>query len=335
MTINLATGFSGIRDQKKVVHRLNGFLQSGNIPHALLFIGNNGVGKKKTALAFAKALNCQTNAGRRSQQGATIEPCGACRPCKKIDAGHHPDVIVLEPEKSRIKIAAVRDLTTALAVKPYEARQRVVVINRSQALNPQAGNALLKLLEEPPAETILILTAVNRYSLLPTVVSRCQQVGFEPIPDTTLAAYLEQKDIPPEKACILGKLAGGSFVKADARREWIIQLVECLDDEGKCSQRAALSIAFAEMLAGDKDAIDDVIELMTTWFRDTAVVTAGSENVIHKDMLPRIKAAAGRCNTATALARIDCLETARKKIDANANIRLTMDIMLMNLFPGP
>lgn len=342
MTTNFAAG-SGIRNQDKVIHRLTGFFQSGNIPHALLFTGNDGVGKKKTALAFAGALNCRTIAGHGSLQGASLEPCGTCRPCKKIAAGHHPDVVVLEPVQSQIKIAAVRNLTAALAVKPYEALKRVVVIHRAQALNPQAANALLKLLEEPPADTILILIAVNTYSLLPTIVSRCQQISFKPIPDRTLAAYLEQKGILPEKAAILGKLAGGSFAKADSlaetdwlsRREWIIQLMERLDDDRMCSHWAALSMAFSEVLSRDRETVNDVLELMTTWFRDTVVVNGGSENVINHDMLPRLRMAAQRLSPKTVLSRIDHLETARKKLDANANLRLTIDIMLMNLFPGP
>ena len=198
-------------------------------------------------------------AGSRAE-GEPIEPCGTCRPCKKIAAGHHPDVIIVEPEQSRIKISAIRDLGNALAVKPYEALQRVVVIDQAQAMNPQAGNSLLKLLEEPPAKTILILIAVNTYSLLPTIVSRCQQVSFKPIPDQTLAEYLRQKGIPPEKADILGKLANGSFAKAESlaetdwlgRREWVIRVFERLGDDKECGRRAALSMAFSEMLAKDQ-----------------------------------------------------------------------------------
>jgi len=342
LTINFATGFSDISNQEKAVHRLTGFIQSGNIPHALLFSGMEGIGKKKTALVFAKALNCQTIARRQATARQPVEPCGICRPCKKIAAGHHPDVIVVEPEQSRIKISAIRDLGHTLAVKPYEALQRVVVIDQAQAMNPQAGNSLLKLLEEPPAGTILILIAVNTYSLLPTVVSRCQQVSFKPIPDHALAEYLIQKGISPEKAKILGKLANGSFSRAEdlagtewlQRREWVIRIFERLGDDRQGDRRVALSMAFSEMLAKDRDGIVDVLELLTSWFRDMAVVKGGSENVINMDLIPRIRQAAQRCSTMAVLSNIDRLETARKKIEANANIRLTMDVMLMNLFLG-
>ena len=320
------------------VQRLNGFIGSGNIPHALLFTGHDGIGKKKTALAFAMALNCHAIAGQSAKGRDPIEPCGTCRPCKKIAAGHHPDVIIVEPEQSRIKISAIRDLGHALAVKPYEALTRVVVVDQAQVMNPQAGNALLKLLEEPPAKTILILIAVNTYSLLPTIVSRCQQISFRPIPFQTLAEYLGQKGFPPAKAKILSKLANGSFAKAKrladadwlSRREWIIQAMERLSGERQDHCRAAHSLAFSEMLAKDRDAIEDVLELMTSWFRDVAVVKGGSENIVNQDLLPRVRQAAQRCSNQTVLSNIGLLETARKKIEANANLRLTLDIMLMN-----
>ena len=301
MTINIATGFSAISHQEKVVHRLVGFLRSGSIPHALLFTGIDGIGKKKTALAFAMALNCRTAAGRRSVQGESVEPCGACRPCKKIAAGHHPDVITVEPERFRIRISAIRDLGNTLAVKPYEALQRVVIIDQAQAMNPQAGNALLKLLEEPPAKTLLILIAVNTYSLLPTIVSRCQQVGFKPIPDQVLAADLEKKGNAPGK----GGNPGQTRQRQHARERMALRhrlaapprmghpgiaRILAVDQRGR---RAALSMALSEMLAKDKDSIDDILEFLKSWFRDMAVVKSGSENVINQDLLPSGEACGG------------------------------------------
>jgi DNA polymerase-3 subunit delta' len=342
LTINAASGFSAISNQETAVRRLSDLIRSGNIPHALLFTGLDGIGKKKTAMALATALNCHTISGQSCMGNEPIDPCGICRPCKKIAAGHHPDIIIVEPEQSRIKISAIRDLGNALAVKPYEAMTRVVVIDQAQAMNPQAGNALLKLLEEPPAKTILILIAVNTYSLLPTIVSRCQQISFRPIPFQALAKYLGQKGIPSEQAEILSQLANGSFANAERladtdwlnRREWIIRIVEHLGGNRQDDHRAALCMTFSEMLAKDRDAIPDVLALITSWFRDVAVVREGSKNIINQDLLPRIERAAQHCRTKTVLTHIGHLETARKKIEANANIRLTIDIMLMNLFPG-
>ncbi len=339
MTINFATGFSAIRNQETAVRRLTGLLRSGNIPHAFLFTGIDGIGKKKTALTFAGALNCQRVDEQGVAEDDAVVPCGKCRPCKKIASGHHPDIIVVAPEKSRIKIAAIRDLGRMLAVKPYEARQRVVIIDQAQAMNPKAGNALLKLLEEPPRKTFLILTAGNTYSLLSTVVSRCQQVKFKPIPEHSVVTHLEKKGVPHEEAAILGKLANGSFGKADSladtdwvnRRQWILQVIEPQDAGKKDSGQAVRSLAFSEILARDREAILDTLEFMKSWFRDLAVVRADSDRVVNKDQLDRIRQTARRYRTPRLLSKIDVLEAAQKNIEANANIRLTLDVMMMNL----
>ena len=284
-------------------------------------------------------LNCHTIAGQSGMDSESTEPCGLCRSCKKIAAGQHPDLIVDEPEQSRIKISAVRDLGNSLAVKPYEALTRVVIIDQAQAMNQQAGNALLKLLEEPPAKTILILIAVNTYSLLPTIVSRCQQIRFKPISFQILAEYLGRKGIAYEEAQTLGKLADGSFAKAKdladagwlSRREWIIRVTERLNSKKEGDHRAALCMAFSEMLARDKDVIDDALDLMTSWFRDIAVIKRGAQQVVNQDLLPRLQQAAQNCSMMGVLSSIGQLETARKKIKGNANIRLTMDILLLNI----
>lgn len=339
MIINFTAGFSAIRDQEKAVRRLTGLLQSGNIPHALLFTGMDGVGKKKTALTFAKALNCRRTRKRWMVNGDAMVPCGKCRPCKKISSGNHPDIIVIEPEKSRIKIARIRELGHMLAAKPYEAMQRVVIIDQAQAMNPEAGNSLLKMLEEPPEKTFLVLTAGSTGSLLPTVVSRCQQIRFRPIPVDTLVKYLGQQGIPHGEAEILGRLANGSFGKAASladtdwvsRRAWIIRIVEHHDQNKKSLLKSAEYLAFSEQLSQDRSNISDALEILQSWFRDLAVIRAGAGKVVNRDLIDRIKKAARRHRTPSLLSKIDVLEEARQKIEANANVRLTLDVMMMKL----
>jgi len=341
LTIKSAAGFSAIHHQEKAVHRLTGWLQGGNLPHALLFTGIDGIGKKKTALTFAGALNCRMAADRRTAVNSRIVPCGECRPCRKIEAGQHPDVIVITPEKSRIKILTIRNLGHTLAVKPYEASQRVVVIDQAQTMNPEAGNSLLKLLEEPPENTVLILIADNKHNLLPTIVSRCQQVAFKPIPGHAIAEYLEKQGVRGDKAAILAKLANGSYGKADSlvdagwvgRREWIIQLVDPHDGGGDRSVQIRSFLAFSELMSLNREAIPDALEILISWFRDLAVVKAGSNRVANTDLMEKIARAARHYETASLLADIDLLEAAKKNIQANVNTRLTLDVMMMNLSP--
>ena len=316
-----------------------GLLGRGNIPHALLFTGIDGIGKRKTALTVAAALNCRTADRPETGGSGAGAPCGQCRPCRKIISGNHPDVIVITPEKSRIKISAIRELVHTLAAKPYEASWRVVVIDQAEAMNPEAGNALLKLLEEPPENTILILTAGNTHSLLPTIVSRCQQVTFNPIPEKALVDHLEKQGLPHDKAAILAKQANGSYAKADrlvgtgwiGRREWILRVVAPPEGHDEPSLRIGALLAFSERLSRDREAIPDALDILTSWFRDLAVAKAGSGRLVNTDLAERIISIAAHYRMSRLLDGIAALETAKKNIQANLNPRLVLDIMMMKL----
>ena len=156
----------------KIVTRLRTKLREGRFPHALIFAGPEGVGKRTCALMFAKALNCR--------ESAPDDFCDACSQCRKIDAGVHPDVLVtgLEEEASEIKIVQVRDLLQTLGMRPLEGIHKVFIIDPADAMNAAAANALLKGLEEPPEDTHFMLLTSNPQSLLLTVRSRCQTYAF-------------------------------------------------------------------------------------------------------------------------------------------------------------
>ena len=165
-------GFESITDQTRPARILAAFLKKGTIPHALLFTGIEGVGKQTAARMFAMACNCledgrgqpQVNSGKKGlpDNYKISEPCGLCRSCRKILSNSHPDVIQIKPSGYNIRISQIRDLCGILSLKPYEAKVRVVIISAAQTMNMAAGNALLKILEEPPDRTILILTATEK-----------------------------------------------------------------------------------------------------------------------------------------------------------------------------
>jgi DNA polymerase-3 subunit delta' len=234
-------GFESIIEQDLPVRLLNTFLQNGTIPHALLFTGIEGVGKESTALAFAMACNCAGEDSKPTRPESDI-PCGNCKSCRKIEAGNHPDIIRVKPSGPFIKINQVRSLCQTLAMKPYEARRRVVIITEAQAMNPAAGNALLKMLEEPPLRTILILVATHTSDLLPTIVSRCQQIRFKPISNQHLESVLvERHGLDPGDAIIITTMAGGSLSRAlhmhrthwVNRRNWLIKEMDALTRPGQ------------------------------------------------------------------------------------------------------
>ncbi|UCE54026.1 MAG: hypothetical protein JSV31_00865, partial [Desulfobacterales bacterium] len=162
-------GFTSIVDQERPIRILTALLYHGTLPHALLFTGIEGVGKREVAIALALACNClKKNSGYTPEINKTrviigqrihdpyssVGPCGSCKSCRKIESGNHPDIIQVKPRGPFIKIAQVRALCDTLAMKPYEASTRVVIIHDAQSMNPAASNALLKILEEPPERTI-------------------------------------------------------------------------------------------------------------------------------------------------------------------------------------
>jgi len=208
-------GFESIIDQKLPIRILTTCLRDGNIPHALLFTGIDGVGKRTTALLFSMACNCEQLASGIFQKRLDDIPCCRCRSCKKVESANHPDIIHIKHSGNIIKIAQIRSLCHTLSMRPYEAKKRVVLISEAQTLNAEAGNALLKVLEEPPEHTLIILTALNTANLLPTIVSRCQEIRFGPVSQENLMRLLlHEKGMEAEAARVIAAMANGSISKA-------------------------------------------------------------------------------------------------------------------------
>ena len=327
-------GFESIIDQERPVRILTTFLQNGTIPHALLFTGVEGVGKESTATTFAMACNCAGEISSTTRQKSNI-PCGICKPCRKIEAGNHPDIIRVKPSGPFIKIDQIRSLCHTLAMKPYEAKRRVVIISDAQAMNPAAGNALLKMLEEPPVRTILILVATHTSDLLPTVVSRCQQLRFKPISSQYLESELVQKyGLDPKNAMIIATMAGGSLSRALRmhrtnwinRRNWLIQEMDALS-AGSVNRL----LAFGGQLSKNKDILQDSLEVMKSWLRDLVVGQLNPERVINQDLALDIQQASQKLSIARLLDKIDTIQATQNAIHAGTNLRLALEAMVLKL----
>lgn len=346
-------GFESILGQEKPIRLLKTLLQNETIPHALLFLGIEGVGKKSTAMATAMAVNCMGHGDNNLFNEKTVRArlstiqkittksgiCGCCRSCSKIKSGNHPDIILIEPTGSFIRINQIRNLCNTLAMKPYEARLRVVIINDAQAMNPAAGNALLKMLEEPPDRTVLILTAVHTSDLLPTIVSRCQHIRFSPIPHNHIEALLvEKQGASYDDAKIIATLANGSISKAISmmrqiskinwikRRAWLLNSVETLSLMPVSSR-----LAFAENLSKNKVVLAESLEVIKSWFRDLVICKFNPEQIINKDLGEKIQLNSKKLAVASLLSKIDDIHLAQKNIQANANLRLTLEVLIMRL----
>ena len=352
--------FDSITDQKRPVRILAAFLQKRSIPHALLFTGIEGVGKKDAALAFAMACNCTAEKRRRSDQfidnssskkdlPAAVNPCGCCRSCRKIESGNHPDIIRIKPSGTIIKIDQIRGFCDTLAMKPYEARVRVVIISDAHSMNPSASNALLKMLEEPPDSSILILTALQTYDLLPTIVSRCQHIRFNPVSVKSIETRLiENQGLAPDKAAIIAAMANGSISRAFAmnnsswinRRNWLINAVgpyqpDQSDQPGALfSMSSGMLMAFAAMLKKNKDFLFDSLEIMKSWLRDLVIYNFHPEKIINKDLIQKIQYASQKIDIKSLLFKIDAIQAAQKDIQSNANLRLTLETMMIRIGRG-
>ena len=172
-----APAFIGHRE---VFHSLEGWRASGRLPHALIFLGPDGIGKQLVAHHLAASLLCESKNA----------PCGDCRSCHLIQEGKHPDLWNLEPDNGRIKIDQIREVKKAMAMPPLVSQVRVVLLTEAHALNPAAANALLKTLEEPPPETYFLLVSHAAGWVPKTILSRCQKIRFSPLSQEELSQVL-------------------------------------------------------------------------------------------------------------------------------------------------
>jgi DNA polymerase-3 subunit delta' len=336
-----ATGFNAIVGQQHPIRLLKTFIRNGKLPHALLFTGDDGVGKKMTAGAFAMACNCLKLKSAMPQDPDldVIDACGDCAPCRKIAGNHHPDVIHVAPLSSVIRIAQIRSLLQTLTLKPNEADRRVVILSDAQAMNAEAGNALLKVLEEPPDRTLLVLTARQPSDLLPTVVSRCRHIRFSPLGAADIKRLLTRTGgVEPELMETVSALCGGSFTRAQKwidrrwlnRREWILRSIGGpMASDGQPTLRAWL--AFSEKLAQKKDLLEESLQILSMWLRDLLVVGVDPQRVFNQDRLEALSSAATRVRPGQLLRQIDAVDRALMALRSNTNARLTLDAMVLQI----
>lgn len=307
------------------------------------------MGKERMAVALAMACNCTTNiegsksensdanpSDRLDKRGAfTTQPCGSCNSCRKIESNIHPDIIRLKPSGPVIKIDQIRTLCQTLGMKPYEAGVRVVIISEAQALNPAASNALLKVLEEPPVRTVLILIATHTSDLLPTIVSRCQPVRFNPISRENLESVLvRDHGIDATDAAIIAAMAAGSISRAlkmyqshwIRRRNWLITEMESLSS-------ASLNrlLAFSNQLAAQKDDLPDALEVLKSWLRDLVIAKIHPDRIINHDLTSKLNRLSPKMSLPLLLSKFETIQSTQNAIQTGTNIRLAMESMVLKL----
>jgi len=325
--------------QERAIELLRRGLAAGRLSHAYLFTGPPHVGKTTLALALAQALNCEQ----------PEPPCGQCRPCRLIARGIHSDVrtIELREGKSKISFEEIEALQHDAALRPLEARHKVYLLREVQLLSATAANQLLKTLEEPPTTVVLLLTAPEAEALLPTMVSRCQEVPLRPVAQETLRRELVSRGLEPARADLLARLSEGRPGWAlgaahnpgilDERASRLQDLRQLLDGDRLARLRLAKLLAQRWSRAADDgargaEAVREALRTWIGWWRDLAFLHAGLEReVVNADEHEHLRLESGRFPSGAPAGAIARLEQALDDLERNVSPRLALEAALLGL----
>lgn len=322
--------FRDIQGHDRIIEVLRRSLRSGKTAHSYLFEGISGCGRKKTALALVAALFCRE---------MPDESCGVCPSCRKIENGNHPDIHMLSPlpDKRDISVEQLREMQHTLSLRPYEAPRKACIIDPAERMNPSSANSLLKTLEEPPGNALIILLTENAGILLPTVRSRCQLIRFAPLALEQMLPLLERSGMSPEAASVVAPMSGGSLQKAleldnealSARREAVLSRIEQLTSHSIASVFDA-----SEELAGNRDATLELLDMLLSFFRDAVHLGAGSGEIVNRSVRPAIEAIAARRTLPRNLELLERISETRRAVQRNANPKLALDHLFISMAAG-
>lgn len=316
--------FQDIIGHETQIEVLRRALEGDTLHHAQLFVGPEGIGKRSIAVALTAAIQCEQE---------TRDACGECPNCLCLRDGNHPDVhwLELRSGKKEIGIEQVRELQKQLVLKCLTGSRKVALIDPVGVMNVHAQNALLKTLEEPPNNCVLILIATSVGGLLPTVLSRCVRLQFAGLGIEQVAAIVAQRQgIAKERARLLATLSHGSLGKAlgGEMEELLERRRECLERlAGVSATDTRAVLALAEEMASDRDKSLKFLDWVKAWVRDLVVVQVGGPEatVYNQDLLEQLRrTAVGQRvqDTASVLTEID---RAIGAIGRNYNRRLVLE----------
>lgn len=323
--------FKDVVGHKDIIQYIRNAVTSGQVSHAYIMNGERGSGKKLLANLFAMTLLCE-------KKGP--DPCNKCHSCKQANSGNHPDIIRVTHEKpNTISVDDIREqVNNTVAIKPYQGPYKIYIIDRAELMTPQAQNALLKTIEEPPEYAVFMLLTENAEVLLPTINSRCVMLKLRNIKDTLIKRYLmEHLQVPDYKADVCTAFAQGNVGRAimlansehfNEIKDEAVQLLKYIHE-----MELSEVIAAVNNITTYKLEITDYLDIIMIWYRDVLLYKATKEidKVVFKDQINFIKEQAKTSSYEGIEKILKSLEKAKTRLKANVNFELVMELLFLTI----
>ena len=323
--------FKDVVGHKDILKYISSAVENNRVSHAYILNGERGSGKRMLANLFATTLLCESG---------NSEPCGKCHSCRQAESGNHPDIIRVTHEKpNSISVDDIRtQVNNTVDIKPYQGPYKVYIIPQADLMTPQAQNAILKTIEEPPAYAVFLLLTENAEMLLPTINSRCVMLKLRNIKDTLIRKYLmENLEIPDYKADMCTAFAQGNVGRAimlansdhfNEIREEAVQLLKHISE-----MELNEIVAAVKNISVYKLEITDYLDIIMIWYRDVLLYKATKEidKVVFKDQLQSIKEQARKSSYEGIELILESLEKAKARLKANVNFDLVMELLFLTI----
>jgi DNA polymerase-3 subunit delta' len=310
---------------EKQIRLLTRALASGRIGGAYVFAGASRLGKKTVAAAFAAALNCE--AGGDDACGS----CGSCGSCRRVADRNHPDVVFVQPDGATLRIAQIRELQRQISLRPHEGRYKVFVVTDAETMRPEAANALLKTLEEPPGAGVLVLTTSSVDALLPTIRSRSQELRFLPVTVEDAVAGLATRGVDPERAKMLAVRSRGRVgVALRALGEDVAEEEDVPAPIADSSTVAAFRLA--DEWQQDPTRLDDLL----SWYHDLLLLSVDEGAAVeHVDHARTLRFLARRETYASLRAKMRAVMDTSYRLRRNVSAPLALESLALQLAQTP
>lgn len=310
---------------------LQAALQSGRLAHALLFHGEDRIGKRLVAKVLAQAVNCEA-----SPALSPPDACGICRSCHQIDIGAHPDVTMIEATSGRGETDQTREIESRFIYRPLVGSRKIVILDNADLLRHEAANALLKTIEEPPPDSLIILVSARPELLLPTIRSRCQELRFAPLAIGLVKDILiQQRRLSDTDARFLAMVSGGRIGLAleadvDALRAERADFLALVSPQSLESVGTLFGVA--ESMAKSEES-EAALGWLAGWFRDLAIIKVGSDpdRLLNTDCLDDLHRFATQLTLEKILELAGFVETMEKGLERNLNKQMMLEGLLLRL----